>query len=131
MNGALNKRVSFEQRKRGFRFFTAANEFIKGWDAYHAYDFRTAYAAFKRVTELDPTSPYGWCYLLFIMEDIGGYTNQQLADICAKWHQCAVKYKYQGQDAMAIMFLSRYIKKMEPVENGDLNPSNSTGLEEV
>jgi hypothetical protein len=118
VNGDLNKRISYEQRKRGFRFFTAAQEFVRGWDAYHVYDFRTAQIAFRRVTEIDPQNPYGWAYLLFMMEDIGNSTIQQLADVAARWYECAVKYKYQGQDALALMSFSRYVKLLQPVENG-------------
>ena len=118
MNGALNKRISFEQRKRGFRFFTAAQEFVRGWDAYHAYDFRGALAAFKRVAEIDPQNPYAWAYLLFAMEDSADYTIQQLADVAAQWHDCAVKFKYHGLDALSIIWFIEYIKMLHPVENG-------------
>ena len=120
VNGALNKRISFEQRKRGFRFFTAAQEFVRGWDAYHAYDFRGALVAFKRVAEIDPQNPYAWAYLLFAMEDSGDYTIQQLADVAARWHECAAKFKYHGLDALSIIWFSKYIKMLHPVENGAL-----------
>jgi hypothetical protein len=108
-------RIALEQRKRGFRLFSAAREFVRGWDAYHSYDTRTAMDAFKRVVSMDPENPYGLCYLLFTMEDQGGYTVQQLADMAARWHVTAEKYRYQGQDAMAIMSFSRYIKKLEQI----------------
>jgi len=114
----LHSRIAFEQRRRGFRFFTAAKDFVIGIDCYHAYDFRGALKAFKRVAELDPDNPYAHAYLLFSMEDSGDYTIQQLADRASLWHECAVKYKYQGLDALSILWFSKYMKMLEPVENG-------------
>jgi hypothetical protein len=126
-----NSLVSFEQQRRGFKLFTAAKEFVIGWNAYHTYDFRGALASFKRVAELDPENPYAHAYLLFAMEDSMDYTIQQLADRAALWHSSAVKFKHHGLDALSIIWFSKYIKMLEPVENGDLNPSNSTGLENI
>ena len=118
--GSLNKRIEFEQRRRGFRLFSAAREFVRGWDAYHVKDFRTALDSFKRVTVLDPDNPYGHAYLLFMLEDIGGYTNQQLADVSARWSDAAIKYKYQAQDALSMAYLTHYVKNLEQAESGDL-----------
>jgi hypothetical protein len=47
------------------------------------------------------------------MEDAGGYTIKQLADVSAKWHEAAVTYKYQGQNALALAYLTKYIKMEE------------------
>jgi tetratricopeptide (TPR) repeat protein len=109
------RRIEFEQRKRGFKRFTSAREFLRGWDAYQAKDFRTALSAFKRLTEIEPENPYTWAYYLFAIEDAGGYSIQELADVSAKWHEAALSYKIQGQPSLSIQFFSKYIKMLEKV----------------
>lgn len=72
---------------------------------------------FKRVISIDPDNPYGHAYLLFAMEDAGGYTVKQLADVSAKWSDVAINYGVQGQPELAMAYLTRYIK-MEEKSNG-------------
>ena len=105
--------IIFEMRRRGFKYYTSAREFVRGMKCLRARKLTSAMASISRVTKLDSDNPYGWAYMLFIMEDIGGFTAGQLADTAAKWTEAAIKYKYQGQDALATSYLLRYVKIYE------------------
>ena len=92
---------------------------MRGWDAYHAYDFRGALAAFKRVAEIDRQKPIhvGISFIRY-GRMLPTQTIQQLADVAARWHECAANFKYQGQDALSIIWFSQDIKVFDPLENG-------------
>ena len=98
----------------GFTHYTAAREFINGKTGI------TPLKSFVRVTQLEPKNPYGWAYLLFAMEDLGEFTINQLLDIANKWHERALEFGYQGQNAFAMIYFTKYMKlktKMTEMEN--------------
>jgi hypothetical protein len=113
-------------QRYGFKYYTAAKEFIKGKSMMEDKCDRevslkagdTPLKSFIRVTEIDPTNPYGWAYLLFAMED-AGFSIEHLLLVADKWHETAMVYKHQGQNAFAIMYFTKYMKTMEKMkENG-------------
>jgi hypothetical protein len=102
----------------GFNHYTAAKEFLRGKSMIEdrcdlevgASQGATPLKLFTRVTQIDPKNPYGWAYLLFAMEDAGNFTIDQLLDVAERWHETAVEYKHQGQNAFAMMYFTRYMK---------------------
>ena len=120
--------IKFTMNRYGFKYYTAASEFIKGKSMLEdkcdrevsALEGNSPLKSFTRVTQIDPTNPYAWAYLLFAMEDTGGYTIKQLAGVAGKWHETAIVYRVQGQNALAMMWFTKYIKTMEKMkENAD------------
>lgn len=111
-------------RRYGFRHFSALTSFLQGKliltdkcdrEVAKATTGDTPIKLFTRASQIDPDNPYPYAYLLFAMEDEGGYTVKELADVSAKWYEAAVAYKSQGQDALAMAYLMRY-KKIEEKE---------------
>lgn len=110
-------------QRYGFRYYTAAKEFIKGKSMLEDKCDRevsskigdTPMKSFTRVTEIDPANPYGWAYLLFAMEDGGGFDAERLTLVASRWHEAAVVYRHQGQNAFAMMYFTKYMKLMEKI----------------
>jgi hypothetical protein len=110
-------------RRYGFRHFTAVTDFLRGKSMLddkcdsevaklHGED---PIELFTRVTQVDPENPYGYAYLLFAMEDTGGYTIKQLADVSSKWSDAAIAYGLQGQPEFAMMTFSKYMRMIRGI----------------
>ena len=124
--GEHGEYVKMMMNRFGFRYYSAAEEFLKGKSMLEdacdrevaAKEGRSPIKSFTRVVQIDPKSPYGWAYLLFAMEDAGSFTVDQLLQTADKWHEAAIEYRYQGQNAFAMMYFTRYMKiKQRGCEN--------------
>jgi hypothetical protein len=89
---------------------------VQGLQNYYAYDYKAALKSFQRLVELEPSNPYACAYCLFAMEDDGTFTVQELADMSARWSEAAIKYRYQGQDALSMAYFTKYMKRIETMD---------------
>lgn len=120
-------------RRYGFHHYSAVIDFLKGKSLIEdkcdrevaKLNGQDPVKLFERVIQLDPDNPYGYAYLLFAMEDSGCYTIKQMADVSAKWHDAAIAYRYQGQNALAMAYLTKYVKLETEVSDGESLPEYS------
>lgn len=95
------------QKRREFTRHTSAKLFDEGITLLHFEPLR-AEQKFRAVTELEPSNPYGYVYLLFAMED-NARPLSALLTTCSRFIEVAERKRIHGLDGISKAMMNGYL----------------------